>query len=341
MAKEISLFSGYEQRENRTTNYCLLVLRMLYEENPKFLAEALAGIVGESVADSVGVHFLQQQHTGRSVPDGLIIQKPFGVFIETKNFDWFYDDELERELHDLHASQPALKVLLALSNFETDDLARFENIRHLCETRYGGEIVFSALTFEDFYAALPRARVSRNLADLLLDFRSYLDDAGLFRRWRSRLDVVNCAGSSHVILNGHAYICPAAGGAYAHLHSQYFGMYKDKRVSQVAKITAVVDVDDPRGPTVIRRNTENSTGDLVERALRVRAQFEPTLNPARVFLLDELTETDFRKTTKGGLYGPKRYFDIEHLRVTTTADLAAKLAQRTWETLGGPQDEDE
>ena len=27
MGKEISLFSGYSQGENRTTNYCLLVLR--------------------------------------------------------------------------------------------------------------------------------------------------------------------------------------------------------------------------------------------------------------------------------------------------------------------------
>ncbi|MBK6515728.1 MAG: hypothetical protein IPG04_16920 [Polyangiaceae bacterium] len=34
MGSDITLFSGYSQRENRTTNYCLLVLRMLYEENP-------------------------------------------------------------------------------------------------------------------------------------------------------------------------------------------------------------------------------------------------------------------------------------------------------------------
>ena len=39
MGKTISLFSGYSQKENRTTNYCLLALRMIYEENPKFLSE--------------------------------------------------------------------------------------------------------------------------------------------------------------------------------------------------------------------------------------------------------------------------------------------------------------
>jgi hypothetical protein len=39
MTRPISLFSGYSQGENRTTNYCLLLLKMLYEENPKSLAD--------------------------------------------------------------------------------------------------------------------------------------------------------------------------------------------------------------------------------------------------------------------------------------------------------------
>ena len=38
----ISLFSGYNQKENRHTNYCLLMLKLLYEENPKNLSEALS-----------------------------------------------------------------------------------------------------------------------------------------------------------------------------------------------------------------------------------------------------------------------------------------------------------
>lgn len=339
MAREISLFSGYEQRENRTTNYCLLVLRMLYDENPKLLAEAIAGIAGEPVADSIGVHFLQQQHVRRAVPDGLIVQKPFTVYIETKRFDWFYDDELERELEALHDSGPGPKVLLALSNFEVNEIDRFQLVRDLCETKYAGDIVFAALTFEDFYAALPRARVSRNLADLLVDFRSYLDDAGLFPRWRHRLDVINCAGSSHVVLNGHAYICPAAGGAYAHLRSRYFGMYKDKRVSHVAVVAGVVDLDESGSATVKWENGDTSAGDLTARARGAHATFEPTLVPARVFVLDELTETNFRKGTKGGLFGSKRYFDVEHLRVNDAVELAAKLNGLSWEDIGGGADE--
>jgi len=37
MTRAISLFSGYSQGENRTTNYCLLLLKMLYEENRRWI----------------------------------------------------------------------------------------------------------------------------------------------------------------------------------------------------------------------------------------------------------------------------------------------------------------
>jgi hypothetical protein len=41
MGKQVSLFSGYGQKENRTTNYCLLMLKLIYEENPKYLSEVI------------------------------------------------------------------------------------------------------------------------------------------------------------------------------------------------------------------------------------------------------------------------------------------------------------
>lgn len=80
MAREISLFSGYSQKENRTTNYCLLILKMIYEENPKFLGEVLSNLVDEDLGNLVGVRFQQQKNRKSSVPDGLIFQKPFTVY---------------------------------------------------------------------------------------------------------------------------------------------------------------------------------------------------------------------------------------------------------------------
>jgi hypothetical protein len=131
---------------------------MLYEENPRFLAEAFGALLGEDIADQVGVTFRQQEKKQGSVPDGLIIQKPITIFLETKNFDWFYDEQLENHMASLEHGSPGLKVLIALGHFEAGDKSRFARIEALCKEKYRGGIVFAALTFEDFAAAvqLPR-----------------------------------------------------------------------------------------------------------------------------------------------------------------------------------------
>ena len=73
---------------------------MLYEENPNFLGEALAKLVGEDISTDIGVVFRQQQRQGSSIPDGLIVQNPVTIFIETKSYDWFYDAQLGSGLID-------------------------------------------------------------------------------------------------------------------------------------------------------------------------------------------------------------------------------------------------
>lgn len=55
MSKPISLFSGYSQSENRTTNYCLLMLKMLYDESPRFLGQVLGALASVDVSGKIGV----------------------------------------------------------------------------------------------------------------------------------------------------------------------------------------------------------------------------------------------------------------------------------------------
>ena len=129
MSRPVSLFSGYSQRENRTTNYCLLLLKMLYEENPKFLAEVMSTLVGEDLGGRIGVNFRQQERKDLSVPDGLILQPAFTIYIETKNWDWFYHAQLEKHLAALNEESPGLKVLIALANFEIADQEKFTPLR--------------------------------------------------------------------------------------------------------------------------------------------------------------------------------------------------------------------
>ena len=183
MGKPISLFSGYSQGENRTTNYCLLLLKMLYEENPKFLAEAIAKLAGDGVGNEIGVKFQQQVYKGSSIPDGLILQSAFTIYIETKNWNWFYDAQLEQHLSSLHKSHIGLKILIALANFEGGDRKKFERIRELCEGKYSGSIVFEDVSFEEFLSALKMPHLPKNLDDAIDEFSAYLEEQGLLPSW--------------------------------------------------------------------------------------------------------------------------------------------------------------
>jgi hypothetical protein len=334
MAHDISLFSGYSQKENRTTNYCLLVLRMLYEENPKLLNEALDVLTDGRTAGHVGVRFRQQQRLAASVPDGVIVQAPFALYVETKNFDWFYDAQIENHLAGLD-QEPGLKVLLALANFETTD-RRFERIERLCREMYEDRIAFAAVTFEDFLAAVERPGLSKNLADAVRDFRAYLDQEGLLPVWRRLLDVCNCAGKPDDVLVHNVYMCPAEGGAYRHSRCRYFGMYAHKRVSRVAEIEAVVDIQP--GPDMeaelLWANVDMPAAELIQRAREKKSTVRPHADyPVRVFVLGPAAETDFRKDTSGGMMGSKQYFDVGPLPASGAESLARELGDLTWSEL--------
>lgn len=330
MSRPITLFSGYSQRENRTTNYCLLVLKMLYEENPKFLAEVLSTLVGEELGGRIGVKFSQQEKKSTSVPDGLIVQPPFTIYIESKNFDWFYDAQLERHLAALDEETPGFKVLLALSPTEGEESDRFTKIRTICEEKYQRTIAFEKVSFEDLIEAIPIDRLPKNLADAVTDFRAYLEEQNLLPSWKRWLDVVNCAGYPDDVLVDNVYMCPATGGPYNHWRCKYFGMYRYKRVEKIAIIEAVIDVEDDQRGAIKWSNIDESQVNLIGRAC---AKSHQRRRPTRVFLLGTLYDTDFRKDTPGGMYGSKQYFDVGALNAPDAQALALALHGKTWSEL--------
>lgn len=331
MGKPISLFSGYTQLENRVTNYCLLILKMLYEENPKYLGEVLAALCGEDFASHVGVSFRQQERKDSSVPDGLIVQQPFTIYIETKNYDWFYDEQLENHLAALDKEVAGKKVLLALGNFESDEPDRVKRVRSICDDKYRQSMVFRAVKFEDLVGSLEVTGLPKNLSDAITDFRGFLNEENLLSSWREWLNVISCNVIPDDVTKEHVYMCPAEGGAYSHDRTRFFGMYRDKRVEAIAEIKAVVDVDlqDGASSSLKWNNTPGSPEEFKQRAKDKVSALRPTDGPTRVFLLGPLFETNFVKNSPGGMRN-KRYFNIARLEASNAIDLAVKLKDRQW-----------
>ena len=330
MGKEISLFSGYSQGENRTTNYCLLVLRTLYEEDTKLLGEVLSTLVGENIGDYIGVKFYQQVRRESGVPDGLIIQRSFTLYIETKNFDWFYDEQLENHLDALSKESEGTKVLIALGNFDLSAPDRFENIQRICQKKYKGSIYFAAVSFDDLIQSLEALEhVTKNLSDIISDFRNYLDECGLLPSWKRWLDVVNCAVFPEEVQEGNVYMCPTTGGVYNHKRCQFFGMYRNRHVERIAVIEAVVDLISEEEQKLKWKNVETCNTDLIAIAKEKRRNWRPDDYPVRVFVLGDFYETDFIKDT-GGNMRTKQYFDIGSLEPEGPEDLAEKLRNTVW-----------
>jgi hypothetical protein len=329
MSQKICLFPTFSQKENQTTNHCLLILKMIYEENPKFLSEILSVLLGEGFSGTVGVQFMQQQKGKKTVPDGEITQEPFSIFIETKLGRNFGKEQLLGHLETLKDKQ-GQRVLIALGNFE-QDIPDHSNFKEVESSAKNHGISFVAISFEQLIQAIQLPLLSKNLTDAVSDLGEYLDKSALLPSWKYRLDVVNCRVSFDSVFQNQVYTCPAKGGQYNHRRSSYFGTYRNKCVEQIAAIEAVVDLESKDDAKLVWRNDNRSEAELVNIAIERRQQIGESFYPARVFILGHLFSTNFSKASSGGMQGSKQYFDIGNLDVKNAEDLAIKLRGKTWE----------
>jgi hypothetical protein len=309
MSRNIRLFPTYSQRENQTTNHCLLILKMLYEENPKFLSEALSVLLGENFFGNVGVKFTQQKKGKASVPDGEINQEAFSIFIETKLGSNFDERQLSEHLEALNVKK-GQRILLALGNFEQDTPFHpaFVNVEEKANN-YG--IAFTAVSFEQFLQAIQLPYLSKNLVDAVSDLGEYFDENTLLPSWKYRLDVINCKVSFQSVLQHKIYSCPAQGGNYSHRRCLYFdfGTYRNKRVEHIAKIEAIVDLEaEHDSSSVVWKNNSKSDEELIQTAMERYKQAGGSFYPARIFILGDLFSTNFQKTSFGGMQVGKQYF---------------------------------
>lgn len=329
MGKPVSLFSSYSGKENRVTNYVMLIMRMLYEESPNYLSELLSNLLPDEAVGSVGISFSQQIKKNNSIPDGLLLQKALSIYIETKNFDWFSDTQLEKHLEALSNESSGHKVLIVLSNFEKDLEKRFEEIDRITVELYGGEIHFQAITFEMLLSALHELDLTKTLQDSVAELEYYFNEENLLPTWKGELDVVSCAGSYDTVMEKGVYFCPAQGGAYRHKRCKYFGVYRGKVVHAIAEIKAVIDVD-PFGEDYLHWCNDCDEDKAISEAKRILSEVFPNSESKRVFLLGERHVTSFEKDSKGGMLQSKLYFDISSLGVKDSKELAESLTGKRW-----------
>lgn len=337
MGREISLFADYSARENRITNYCGLILKSLYGENPDAFEVVINKLIKVNKSIKVSPIFTQQEKQIKSVPDLCINQRSFSIFFETKINDWFYTEQIENHLQGLNSQKADVNILFLLSNFETDNYeVRFEKEIKIAE-KYN--IILQPVSFEDFFEGmkLENLNVSNTFKDMLQEFKVYLDRAGLLPNWKYLLDIVNCGSTLNEVNNG-IYACPNSGGSYSHSRAKYFGAYSNKSVSLISDIRAIVIVHKGGNSGELKwKNTDENDKKLIEEALIKLNQCEQwrieevQRYDLQVFLLGERYSTNFYKTSKGGMFGAKQYFQDIPKEVRNSEELAKYLNDKNWE----------
>ena len=335
MGKEISLFNDYHTKENILSNHCGVILKLLYEENPKSFEEVMSILTSQDFV--INPSFQQQVKKSSSIPDIVIEQKSFSIYFETKTFDWFYNDQIDRHLSGFKKGND-YNILFLLANFEIDDLEeRFKT--QIVKAKKEYDITLSPISFEQLIGVLETVESSEEFQTFLIEFRDFLERNDYLPTWKYLLDVVNCSSTIHEVHDNDVYMCPDTGGMYKHQRAFYFGGYKNKNVKYIHEIKALIVVEKEGKEAFVKwKNIDATDNELIKEAKNKINRFDYRISEVnetnlQVFLLQNRQEANFRKSSAGGLYGSKKYFrDIARkYDAKNSIDLAERLKDITWE----------
>lgn len=161
-----------------------------------------------------------------------------------------------------------------------------------------------------------------------------------------KLDVVNCTDSIDRIRESEVYRCPVEKGSKYDKHkpAKYLGIYKDKTVTHIAEVIAVVDVmynsknqlcwtndfDKYFLEKLDLKKITEGIKNLAEERLEVHGDKLEEYKGSKVFLLGKLFETNFTNPNVPWP-GHNTIFDISGLNVSNTEELAIALNGKSWD----------
>lgn len=311
----VTRFPHYHQAENVVTNHIMVMLRMLYNVSPKLLEALLQALCADEV--TVGPRFSQQVAGAHSVPDGLILQEPLAIFVETKLGSVVNPDQLQRHCRTIVERLPGRKgsFLISLTSGQAGQaipeeatlIAREHSIAVVSATF--GELVTQV-------AELPVTDLT--LQETIQEFIDFVFAQGLVPR-EEQFMVAMLTGTSWRDNLAHGVYYEPVDRSSKWRRAAFLGLYHDKQVSHVGRIVAAVPaMRDDTGGIAFDEPEMGGLDDTQRQAVRdvieaARAYY-PDLEGSkhRYYVVDAFTLTDFRKATSGGMMG-HRYFDIEDL----------------------------
>lgn len=301
------------------------MLRMLYDAAPPLLEGLLQALCTDEV--SVGPRFSQQIAESHSVPDGLILQDPLAIFVETKLGSSFNNDQLKRHCQSIvdRLSGRTNNFLIALGAGLSGSAIPVEvlNIAH----EHNIKVV--ATSFSDLLSAITTLpKTDRNIDEAIQEFADFIYAQDLIPR-EDQFVVAMLTGTSwRENLAYGVYYEPAERNPKWQ-RAAFLGLYHDRQISHVGRIiTAVVAVEDESREIIFEVPEKGGLNDQQRQQIRdvIKAaqDYYPDFQQERhrFYVVDKFESVNFHKQTPGGNMG-HRYFDIEELSGTRLAPHAS------------------
>ena len=346
---ETHYFQRYYQKENvATANTMLLLSRFYHYSSDRFFRFIKQLFLDDLFEPEIKIN-LQEKGSGRhSVPDATISQESFKIVVETKRWDWFSEDQLVRHLDSFTDEKHRLVLTLSPDKISDKKLSVFQD--RLAEHNKTSDrpIQHKHCTFEEVTKAIREEIDERDyeMLEILNDYLDYCCTAGLIPNadaWKY-LRVQLAADTFEINKKESLYYDNPDRGFRPHA---YLGLYKNKSVQAIGKITAKVIVERTEDGTIIFTPEDDGvcTDEMKEQIKRVAEWrktkgYDPYPRIVRYFFVDEFYDTDFKKTTKGAPMG-SRIFDLTEVlhnktitkkeKMPDVSELAHLLKKETWD----------
>lgn len=332
----ISQFQKYSQRENTVTNNTLLMLSRLNDLNTTYFKSIIERLNEGNVDQAYYPQpiFTQQVNMTKGVIDGHIEVKPSKIVIETKLHSKEFISKLIKYGGVFNIQSQ--NQLWHLSTIRYTDNEVVEIKRRLKEDFPHLGIQFNNLAFSDLIDNLEGVyeenTYDTELRLLVDDFSNYCNESKLISNEEFKLLFVPTSFSYPWNRKHGIYYCPT------NRHSQnfkYFGLYNLKSVRTISEIETIIIADYEAKTEKLTIYSNNHSEEQIKRLKQGLSELGEDLSGLKfyVFPTDRIYETDFRKTSHGGIQG-HRYFDLrEYLSLNDFSNLevvAGKLKTVTW-----------
>ena len=329
----IHYFQRFTQKENLATNNTMLLLKRLQEYSTYIYENVLKAIIGDNF--NINTEWKTQVKKEKSVPDGQIRQNSYNILIETKMGRNFDEDQIENHISSFDGKCD-FQIMLTLSPFPLSE-SQFESIERLVKRTHN--VIHKHVTFQSLIeiieSELDQVR-DYNFLEILEDFEDYCASSKLLDNKDNVLRIVNAGTSYEDNIRCNLYYDSAD---HSYLPHGYLGLYKDKSVSQIGKIKNIIEPEIENGKIkrIISKEKDNISDEDINNILEAAKSakkygYEVDTN-TKFFIVERFYKTKFDKTSKGALYGKRKFF-IDSLigRKETDAEIIAKeLIGKEWQ----------